>query len=75
MPEWIDSQEDPKKLNNLRRREVIAAAKAVAEERYNNVFGILVTRDITSEDADYPLRIVAGPDPSVPAYHIREVER
>ena len=74
MPEWVDHETDPKKLNNLRRREVIAAAK-VAAEKYNNVFGILVDRDITSEDEHNPLRLVAGPDPSVPAYHIITRER
>ena len=74
MPEWTDSQTDPKKLNNLRRQEVIEEAK-VAAELINNVFGIVVTRDITSEDEEYPLRLVAGPHPSVPAYNIIEIER
>lgn len=75
MATWTDSQTDPKKLNNARRKQVIEEAKIAAEERYNNVFGILVTRDITSEDQEYPLRLVAGPHPSVPAFNIREVER
>jgi hypothetical protein len=77
MPEqtWTDHQTDPDKLNNPRRKQVIEEAKLVAAERYNNVFGIVVTRDITSEDHEYPLRLVAGPHPSVPAFHIMEVER
>lgn len=71
MPEWNDHETDPEKLNNERRKQVIAEAK-VAAEAMNNVFGILVTRDITSDDPAYPLRIVAGPHPSVPAFHIIE---
>jgi hypothetical protein len=74
MPDWIDHETDPKKLNSLRRREVIADAKKACEAQ-NNVFGILVKRDITSVDQQYPLRLVAGPHPSVPAYHIMEEER
>ena len=71
MAEWNDHETDPKKLNNARRKQVIEEAK-VAAAAQNNVFGILVTRDITSDDPNYPLRIVAGPHPSVPAYHIIE---
>ena len=74
MPEWVDHQTDPEKRNNLRRREVVAAAKKACEEQ-GNVFGILVKRDITSEDQIHPLRLVAGPHPSVPAYHIMDEER
>lgn len=75
MPQtWTDHQTDPKKLNNKRRKQVIEEAK-VASAAWNDVFGILVTRDITSEDQQYPLRIVAGPHPSVPAFNIMEVER
>lgn len=71
MSNWIDHETDPKKLNNDRRKLVIEEAK-VASEAKGNVYGILVVRDITSDDPNYPLRIMAGPHPSVPAYHIIE---
>lgn len=71
VPEWVDNQTDPKKLASPRRQEVIAEAKLACEAQ-NNVFGILVARDVTSVDQQYPLRLVAGPHPSVPAYHIIE---
>lgn len=71
MSTWTDHETDPKKLNNERRKQVIEEAK-VAASGMNNVFGILVVRDITSEDPNYPLRITAGPHPSVPAFHIIE---
>lgn len=71
---WTDNQTDPKKLKSERRKEVIAAAK-VACAAMNNVFGILVKRDITSADQEYPLRLTAGPHPSVPAFNIIEESR
>lgn len=68
---WTDHETDPDKLNNARRKQVIEEAK-VAAAAWNNVFGILVTRDITSDDPQYPMRIVAGPHPSVPPFNIKE---
>ena len=71
MTTWNDHQTDTEKLNNPRRCEVIALAKEACAAQ-NNVFGILVKRDITSTDNVDPLRLVAGPHPSVPAFHIIE---
>ena len=67
--DWDDKQTDPKKLKSERRKQVIEEAKPVAEERQQ---GILVKRDITSVDQVYPMRLVAGPDPSVPFGEIWE---
>lgn len=67
--EWVDMQTDPKKLKSPRRKIVIEEAKPEAIRRQQ---GILVKRDITSEDMVYPLRLTAGPDPSVPFGEIWE---
>lgn len=72
MTTWVDHQEDPKKLESPRRIEVVAEAVARAEEL--QTFGVLVERDITA-DIQNPLRLVAGPHPSVPFGHIYEVDR
>lgn len=72
MPEevkWVDKQTDKKKLKSPYRRLIIEQAKKPAIERQQ---GILVKRDITSVDLDYPMRLTAGPDPSVPYGEIWE---
>lgn len=66
---WIDRQTDKKKLAVAYRRMIIEKAKKPAIERQQ---GILVKRDITSEDLGYPMRLTAGPDPSVPFGEIWE---
>jgi hypothetical protein len=68
--EWIDQQTDPKKLMSPRRKLIIEDAKPEAIRRNQ---GILVLRDITSEDLVYPMRLTAGPDPSVPFGEIHEL--
>lgn len=72
MTTWVDHQTDPKKLASPRRIEVIAEAKVEAERL--GLWGILVQRDITSADPYFPMRLVAGPHPSVPFGHIQEVD-
>jgi len=79
MTTWIDQQTDKRKLASPRRQEVIKSAIARAEALYLEsplvAEGILVKRDITSEDPYDALRLVAGPHPSVPYGYIYEEER
>jgi hypothetical protein len=77
MTTWIDQQTDKRKLASPRRQEVVKSAIMRAELMaiVGVQEGILVKRDITSEDPYDAMRLVAGPHPSVPYGFIYEEER